>query len=368
MDDDGAAGPTGDGPTGDGPTGSPQPTLTDGTIILRPWCDEDIAEAIAGHDDKIAHWFGFAQIAPTIDQQRDAVRRWRTDYDRGRTVANFVIEHDGRVAGCCEVRRATPRASTGKLSWALFVGHRGQGLATRAVRTLCDWALTDPDLGGLGLARVEARIEPGNRESLRLATRSGLRREGVQRVLPGTGDRAETSEYVVFGRLVSDPPLTDPESFRALLNSFLPRKRVIAQMLIRDHQERVLLCQLTYKTDWDLPGGVVEGDESPHEAATREVAEELSLSIPTGTLLVADWLPAWSGWDDALCLVFDGGRHPANLVATAVCQAREIRAAEFCTLGQVAERTEDYTARRIAAAFASLADRRLGYTHSGREP
>ena len=34
-------------------------------------------------------------------------------------------------------------------------------------------------------------------------------------------------------------------------------------MLIHDEDGRVLACQLTYKTDWDLPDGVVEVGESP---------------------------------------------------------------------------------------------------------
>ena len=76
--------------------------------------------------------------------------------------------------------------------------------------------------------------------------------------------------------------LSDPESFRSLLNSFLPRKRAIAQMLVRDTQGRVLLCRLTYKLDWDLPGGVVEVGESPRTAVAREVEEELGLAIEPG--------------------------------------------------------------------------------------
>ena len=45
-------------------------------------------------------------------------------------------------------------------------------------------------------------------------------------------------------------------------------------------------------------------------------------------------------------------------------QAREIRAAEFCTLDEVRERCADFTARRIEAA---LANRGGGpaYTESG---
>ena len=85
-------------------------------------------------------------------------------------------------------------------------------------------------------------------------------------------------------------------------------------MLVRDHDDRVLLCNLTYKQDWDLPGGVVEVHESPQLAVARELEEELALDIKAGGLLLTDWLPSWSGWDDALCLVFDGGVHDASIV------------------------------------------------------
>ena len=123
----------------------------------------------------------------------------------------------------------------------------------------------------------------------------------------------EAVDRIVYARLADDAPAHEPEGFRALLNSFLPRKRAISQMLVRDRDDRVLLCRLTYKQDWDLPGGVVEVGESPQLAVAREVEEELGLAIPAGRLLLTDWLPPWSGWDDALCLVFDGGEHDASI-------------------------------------------------------
>ncbi|MGN6131500.1 MAG: NUDIX domain-containing protein, partial [Nocardioidaceae bacterium] len=223
------------------------------------------------------------------------------------------------------------------------------------------YALTE-----LGHGRGEAHVEPDNERAMRVETRSGLRREGVRRVAPGTGERAETTEHVVFARLADDPPLGDPRGFRVLLNSFLPRKRAIAQMLVRDAQDRVLLCQLTYKHDWDLPGGVVEVHESPQVAVARELEEELALTLETGRLLLTDWLPSWSGWDDALCLVFDGGVHDPSLLDGVVTQPREIRTAEFCTLDQVRERCADFTARRVEAALASVRGTGPSYTESGR--
>ena len=98
-------------------------------------------------------------------------------------------------------------------------------------------------------------------------------------------------------------------------------------MLIRSTDDRVLLCQLTYKRDFDLPGGVVEVSESPQLAVAREVEEELGLKVEAGRLLLTDWLPPWGGWDDAVCLVFDGGVHDPSVVDTIVRQEREIRSA-----------------------------------------
>jgi 8-oxo-dGTP pyrophosphatase MutT (NUDIX family) len=219
-----------------------------------------------------------------------------------------------------------------------------------------DWTATlDAALGGHG--RVEILVGTDDETGQRVATWSGLRREGVRRGVDG--------DLVVYARLASDASVHEPGGFRALLNSFLPRKRAISQMLIRDREERVLLCQLTYKQDWDLPGGVVEVGESPQLAVAREVEEELGLTLEAGPLVLTDWLPPWGGWDDALCLVFDGGVHDASITDRIVMQAREIRAAEFLTVEQARERCADFTARRLEAALANLGGG-PAYTESGR--
>ncbi len=208
--------------------------------------------------------------------------------------------------------------------------------------------------------RVEVHLSVDDEAGQRIATWAGMRREGVMRGVEG--------DLVVYARLATDTPVHEPGGFRALLNSVLPRKRAIAQMLIRDPDDRVLMCELTYKQDWDLPGGVVEVGESPQGAVVREVEEELALQIPAGGLVLTDWLPPWGGWDDALCLVFDGGVHDAAIIDTVVEQAREIRAAHWCTPEQVRSRATDFTARRVETAVGNLVDpaRRTPFTESGR--
>ncbi len=209
-----------------------------------------------------------------------------------------------------------------------------------------------------GHVRVETLVDPDDQVTQRTATWSGLHREGLMRGVTVGGTPVDR---IVYARLVTDAPVNEPGGFRALLNSYLPRKRAISQLLVRDDRDRVLLCGLTYKQDWDLPGGVVEVGESPRLAVGREVEEELGLTIPVGDLLLTDWLPPWGGWDDAVCLVFDGGTHPASILGDVVKQEREIRDVEFCTPDEVRARAADFTARRIEAAI-----RGEDYTESGR--
>ncbi len=255
-----------------------------------------------------------------------------------------------------EVTHATIGDGVARLTWTSDLTDRGWQAAVDVVRRQVAAALTDHE-------RVEVKVAVDNPEAQRIATWSGLRREGVQ--------RGRAGDVVVYARLVDDIPVQEPGGFRALLNSFLPRKRGIAQMLVRDDsgadggEPRVLLCNLTYKADWDLPGGVVEVGESPRLAVSREVEEELALEIPAGELLLTDWLPPWGGWDDAICLVFDGGVHSASIAERIVPQAREIRTAAFLTLDEVDERAADFTARRVRAALASLAGTGPAYSESG---
>ncbi len=212
--------------------------------------------------------------------------------------------------------------------------------------------------------RVETWVDPDDQSAQRMATWSGMHREGVMR---GVFVDDVAVDRIVYARLVTDAPLDEPGGFRSLLNSFLPRKRAISQMLIRDDAGpagRVLMCQLTYKTDWDLPGGVVEVGESPRLAVSREIEEELGLIITAGDLLLTDWLPPWGGWDDAVCLVFDGGVHDPTIIERIVKQEREIRDAQFCDAEQVRAYAADFTARRIEAAVAGTS----AYTESGHGP
>ena len=87
----------------------------------------------------------------------------------------------------------------------------------------------------------------------------------------------------------------------------LARKRMAAGALFRDAAGRVLLVDPVYKDTWDLPGGAVEAEESPHAACRREVAEELGLDRPPGRVLAVDWVPSRPERPQGVVIVYDGG-------------------------------------------------------------
>lgn len=87
----------------------------------------------------------------------------------------------------------------------------------------------------------------------------------------------------------------------------LPRRRMGAGMLIVDDVGRPLLVEPTYKSTWEIPGGVVETGEDPRTCAAREVREELGLDLAPGRILVMDHTTEPPSQGDAIMLIYAGG-------------------------------------------------------------
>jgi ADP-ribose pyrophosphatase YjhB (NUDIX family) len=214
-------------------------------------------------------------------------------------------------------------------------------VAIQALRLIVDHAL-----GDLEYARIEARIPVTDDTNIRAASICGLRREGITRSPGDEPDRA------LMARLANDPPATSREGFIALLNAGLPTKRVIAQGLLTDQDGRILLCRLTYKPEWDLPGGVVEVGEAPAAGLVRELEEELGITVAVGDLITVNWLPAWRGWDDACIFLFDLGVVDATLIDSMRLQATEIAGVEWCDEAAIEENAAAASQELLAAIRA----------------
>jgi 8-oxo-dGTP pyrophosphatase MutT (NUDIX family)/transcriptional regulator with XRE-family HTH domain len=149
-------------------------------------------------------------------------------------------------------------------------------------------------------------------------------------------------------------------------NATQARKRVGADVLLRDQAGRLLLVDPRYKPDWDLPGGMAEADEPPRQAARREVTEELGLDLQVGRVLCVDWVSPHGPWDDSLMFIFDGGVLTDQDIAGLRLLDGELRAFRFCTETEAATLLRDYVWRRVQAAIEALHDGQASYLEDGR--
>lgn len=145
----------------------------------------------------------------------------------------------------------------------------------------------------------------------------------------------------------------------------LPRKRMGAGVLFLDERGRVLLVEPTYKDYWEIPGGVVEAEESLGAAAVREIYEELGLQIELGRLLVVDWVPSGIYPGDGVMVVFDGGLLSAELVAAIALPADELRSWAWCDASEVERLMPAALGRRVAGALRARREGITVYSEDG---
>lgn len=141
-----------------------------------------------------------------------------------------------------------------------------------------------------------------------------------------------------------------------------------ADCLLTDQADRLLVLEPPYKPTWDIPGGIVERDESPRLAAQREVREEIGLIVEPGDLLAVDWVSQSGDFTEIVAFLFDGGVLAAADIDRIVIQPTEVSCFRFVTLDE-AERLLD--AEQFARVAAGLKIRRAAetvYLESGLPP
>ncbi len=91
---------------------------------------------------------------------------------------------------------------------------------------------------------------------------------------------------------------------RVVLSLFKGRWTVSAGVVIRNEQGDVLLTRVRFRRHdpWSLPGGYLEGHETPEQAASREALEEAGVVIEVGRPLVVHRSSRWP----ELSVIYEG--------------------------------------------------------------
>jgi RimJ/RimL family protein N-acetyltransferase len=154
----------------------PDPPLTDGDVLLRPWERADApAVTAACQDPEIPRW----TVVPhhyTERHARDFISGTAGDIAAGRELALAVVDTDGCLLGAIGLSNFDWPDLKAEIGYWVAEEARGRGVGSRATRLLALWALTH-----LGLERIELLANPRNEASQRLAERAGFTREGTLR-------------------------------------------------------------------------------------------------------------------------------------------------------------------------------------------
>ena len=176
----------------------PDPPLSDGVVTLRPWNDGDIdAVHAACQDEEIAYWLPMIPDPYTRSDAREYVRRTRQGWRDG-TDAFFAVTNAATGNAIGSIGMRCHGDGRGTVGYWVAREARGQGVATRALELISNWALD-----ALGLERLELMAEPENAASCKVAERAGYRREGLLRSYLQTQRRGRR-DVVLYSLLPTD--------------------------------------------------------------------------------------------------------------------------------------------------------------------
>ncbi|WP_374074362.1 NUDIX domain-containing protein [Bdellovibrio bacteriovorus] len=133
----------------------------------------------------------------------------------------------------------------------------------------------------------------------------------------------------------------------------LPRKRIGAGVLLF-YKHELLIVQPTYNPGWILPGGTVEGEESPLEGLHREVKEELGISIEPTHLISVDYISNRDVKGEYIQFLFVAKDLTESQAQKIQLQPYELRNFNFVNLERALELLTPAVARRVESSIEGL--------------
>ena len=172
----------------------PLPVLESERLRLRPLRADDVDDVFALYSSpEVTRYWSFGTWTERAQAEAWLAERipWGPPSVYGWAVAD---RRDDRLIGTTALFALAGPMHRAELGYSLLPARQGQGLATEAVRLALDHAF---DV--LGLARIEADVDPRNLPSCRLLEKLGFQREGVLRNRWRVG--GEFADSVIFGLL-----------------------------------------------------------------------------------------------------------------------------------------------------------------------
>lgn len=176
----------------------PDPRLTDGAVVLRPWQPDDMPFVVRACQDPLIARYSPAIPFPYSDA--DALA-WFESQEPARLTGrhlDLAVVHaeSGQPLGAVSIGNIDTMMLTASIGYWLAREARGHGYMTSATRAMARWAFSY-----LALRRLELTTDPENIASQHVAERCGFRYEGRLRSHMRIRHSGERRDSLVYGLL-----------------------------------------------------------------------------------------------------------------------------------------------------------------------
>jgi ribosomal-protein-serine acetyltransferase len=154
--------------------------LTDGKILLRPYEKNDIDglhQATLASLNELIPWMPWAYQGYPLGASRFWIKSTLENWKDGREYNYAICDAvTGGFLGGCGINEIKPMNKYANLGYWVRSDRTGQGIAVASAKMLAKWGFEV-----LKLNRIEIVVAIENARSLRVAEKSGAKREGVLR-------------------------------------------------------------------------------------------------------------------------------------------------------------------------------------------
>ena len=140
-----------------------------------------------------------------------------------------------------------------------------------------------------------------------------------------------------------------------------------AGMLLFNENSELLIIKSPYKNYWTIPGGGIESEESPLEAAIRETKEEVNIDCVNPEFLCIDYQNNPDKVESYQFLFHGGILNPEQIKAIKL-QAEEISEYKFLPIVEAQKFLGKYLAKRIPKCLDAFNKKSALYLENAENP
>ncbi len=175
------------------------PTLTYGTLTLRPSRESDIESIYQACQDPLISHFTTVPANYTLEHAQSFVRQLDPEGLQSKREIRFIIENNQgatpALAGVISFHSPNFNNKVAEIGYWIAKEYRGKSIGTTAVKVLTNFGFET-----MGWNRIEAMIDHDNEASKKVVTRAGYEHEGLlrQRVIRANGDVIDMDLFAVL--------------------------------------------------------------------------------------------------------------------------------------------------------------------------